>query len=122
MYKKTDPVKLVIISKAILLFESLQGCDFYNIITLANIARREALTMTQVNVLEAKNELSRLIRLLETGQEEMIVIARNGAPVVQMMLYPKKERRSVIGAAKGKFNCPSDPFQYDDEVSELFGV
>ena len=78
--------------------------------------------MTQVNVLEAKNELSRLIRLLESGQEDNIVIARNGKPVVQMILYPKKKNRSVIGAAKGKFNCPADPAQYDKEISELFGV
>ena len=78
--------------------------------------------MTQVNILEAKNELSRLIRLLESGQEDHIVIARNGTPVVQMVIYPGKKKRSIIGAAKGKFNCPADLEQYDEEIMELFGV
>ena len=77
--------------------------------------------MTQVNVLEAKNELSHLIRLLESGQEEQIVIARNGNPIVQMVLYPKKSRSSLLGAAKGKFQCPKDINLYDDEIMKLFG-
>ena len=46
--------------------------------------------MTQVNMLEAKTDLSKLVRLLETGQEEMILIARNGTPVVEMKLAQKK--------------------------------
>ena len=30
----------------------------------------------QVNILEAKTELSKLIRLIETGKEDQIIIAR----------------------------------------------
>ncbi len=77
--------------------------------------------MTQVNVLEAKNELSRLIRLLETKQEDNIIIARNGIPVVQMVLYPYSEQKTKIGTAKGKFTCPDDIHLYDDEVISTFG-
>ena len=36
----------------------------------------------QVNILEAKTELSKLIRLVETGKEESVIIARYGKPVV----------------------------------------
>ncbi len=34
--------------------------------------------MTQVNMLEAKTELSKLVNMLETKQEEIIYLARNG--------------------------------------------
>ena len=78
--------------------------------------------MTQVNVLEAKNKLSHLIKMLESGEEDNIVIARNGIPVAQMVLYPKKKKKSIIGAAKGKFICPDDFKMYDDEVMKLFEV
>lgn len=76
--------------------------------------------MTQVNVLEAKNNLSRLIRMLEDGTEDNIVISRNGVPVVQMVLLPKPEKKSIIGAARGEFTWPEDIHMLDDEVAELF--
>lgn len=34
--------------------------------------------MTQINMLEAKSDLSRLVKLLESKQEEVIYLARNG--------------------------------------------
>ena len=37
----------------------------------------------QVNILEAKTELSKLIRLIETGREDQIIIARYGKPVAK---------------------------------------
>ena len=45
--------------------------------------------MTQVNMLKAKTDLSKLVKMLETGQEEVIYLARNGKAVVQMTLIPK---------------------------------
>ena len=41
----------------------------------------------QVNILEAKTELSKLIRLIETGREDQIIIARYGKPVAKMTVY-----------------------------------
>ena len=76
--------------------------------------------MKQVNVLEAKNELSKLMKLLETKEEDTIIIARNGTPVVQMVLYPESKKKSKIGTAKGKFTCPEDINLYDDEIADLF--
>ena len=61
--------------------------------------------MTQVNMLEAKTELSRLIRLLETKQEDIVLIARNGG----------------LGIAKAKFKIPKDFDSWDGEVEEMFG-
>ena len=78
--------------------------------------------MTQVNMLEAKTDLSKLVRLLETGQEEMILIARNGTPVVEMKLAQKKPVPKRIGVAKGKLHSPEDFDKWDDEIAEAFEV
>ena len=41
----------------------------------------------QVNILEAKTNLSNLVRMIETGEEETVIIARHGKPVVKITLY-----------------------------------
>ena len=41
----------------------------------------------QVNILEAKTNLSQLVKLIETGQEDSIIIARYGKPVAKLVLY-----------------------------------
>lgn len=76
--------------------------------------------MCQVNVHEAKTDLSKLIRLLETGQEDVVYIARSGEPVVQMTLIPKKESHKRIGVAEGKFKAPEGFDTWDKEVEEMF--
>ncbi len=78
--------------------------------------------MTQVNMLEAKTELSKLVRLLETQQEEVIFIARNGKPVVEMKLAQRKPASRRIGIAKGKLDIPEDFDLWDDEIADAFGV
>lgn len=45
--------------------------------------------MTQVNMFEAKTDLSRLIKMLETEQEDVIYLARNATAVAQITLIPK---------------------------------
>ncbi len=77
--------------------------------------------MTQVNMLEAKTELSKLVNMLETKQEEVIYLARNGKAVVQMTLIPKKPVHKRIGAAEGKFMVPDEFDVWDREVDEMFG-
>ena len=78
--------------------------------------------MTQVNVLEAKNNLSRLIHMLESGEENQIIISRNGTPIAQMTLLPKPEKKSIIGAGKDDENCvwPEDIHLLDDEIANMF--
>jgi antitoxin (DNA-binding transcriptional repressor) of toxin-antitoxin stability system len=76
--------------------------------------------MMQVNVLEAKTELSKLIRLIETNCEDEIRIARNGKPVVKITAIDKKPVSNRIGVAKGKFTMPDD-FDADNEyIADLF--
>lgn len=77
--------------------------------------------MTQVNMLEAKTDLSKLVKMLETKQEEVIYLARNGKAIVQMTLIPKEEVRKRIGVAEGKFKIPDEFEQWDKEVEEMFG-
>ena len=78
--------------------------------------------MIQVNVLEAKNNLSKLIHMLESGDEDHIIISRNGEPIVQMTLLPKPQKRSIIGVAKndGDFSWPEDFHELDDEIANMF--
>ncbi|MBR5509880.1 MAG: hypothetical protein IKV59_07490 [Lachnospiraceae bacterium] len=77
--------------------------------------------MTQVNMLEAKTDLSKLVKMLETGQEEIIYLARNGKAVVQMTLIPKKPVSKRIGVAEGKFKVPDEFDAWDKEIEEMFG-
>ena len=76
--------------------------------------------MMQVNVLEAKTDLSKLIRLIETNREDEIRVARNGKPVVKIIAIDKKPISKRIGVAKGKFTMPDD-FDADNEyIASLF--
>ena len=75
----------------------------------------------QVNILEAKTNLSNLVRLIETGKEERIIIARYGKPVVKMEVYNDASVSKRIGVAKGKLRSPVDLDRHNDEIAELFG-
>lgn len=77
--------------------------------------------MTQVNMLEAKSDLSKLVKLLESKQEDVIYLARNGTAVVQMTLIPKKSANRRIGVAEGKFKVPDEFDKWDKEVEDMFG-
>ncbi len=50
----------------------------------------------------------------------MIYLARNGKPVVQMTLIPKKSPGRRIGAAEGKFTVPDEFDLWDREGEEMF--
>lgn len=80
--------------------------------------------MTQVNMLEAKTDLSKLVKMLEAKEEDVIYIARNGVSVAQLTLVPSVDVSKRIGIAKGKIKL-SDDFDdvfdsLDDEIADLF--
>jgi len=62
----------------------------------------------QVNIREAKTNLSNLVRLIETGKEESIIIARHGKPVVKMTIYNDAPVSKRIGVAKGRLKSPEN--------------
>ena len=55
--------------------------------------------MIQVNVHEAKSQLSKLLEMVEGG--ESVVIARNGQPVVEL-IPAKKKPGFPFGIARGR--------------------
>ena len=77
--------------------------------------------MKQVNILEAKTDFSNLIRLIETGKEDKIIVARYGKPVAKIVIYDEVPVSNRIGIAKGKLKSPEDLDKYNDEIEELFG-
>jgi antitoxin (DNA-binding transcriptional repressor) of toxin-antitoxin stability system len=103
----------------------LDICQKQHIINLAKIAKgadwNGGIILTQVNMLEAKTDLSKLVRMLETKEEDVIYLARNGTAVVQMTLIPKSSCQKRIGAAEGKFKIPDEFDAWDKEIEEMFG-
>ena len=77
--------------------------------------------MLQVNILEAKTDLSRLIKLIESGKEDNIIIARYGKPVVKMSIYNDSPVSNRIGIAKGTSEPPADFDRDNGEIEALFG-
>ena len=57
--------------------------------------------MRTVNVLDAKNNLSRLIEAVKSGAEDEIIIARNGKPAARLVPLVKR-KPIVLGILKGK--------------------
>ncbi len=74
-----------------------------------------------VNILEAKTNLSNLVKLVETRKEEQVIIARYGKPVVKMVIYNEEPVSKRIGVAKGKLKSPDDLDKHNDEIAALFG-
>ena len=74
----------------------------------------------QVNILEAKTEFSKLIRLLETNREDSITVARNGKPVVRIVPIDSPPVSNRIGVAKGKFTVPDDFDAGNEEIAAMF--
>lgn len=75
--------------------------------------------MTQFNMFEAKTNLSKIAKMLESGEEDYVVIARNGEPLLRIILEPKVDVSKRLGIAKGKTNIPND-FDDIDIFEEFF--
>ena len=80
--------------------------------------------MVQANILEAKTGLSALLRLLETGEEDRIVIARRNKPIAQITLCEQTDPAKRIGVAKGKklYEEGWDDPSFNEEIAALFQV
>ncbi len=74
--------------------------------------------MMQVNILEAKTDFSKLVRLLETKKEDFITVARNGKPVVKITLISETPVSKRIGVGKGKFTVKGDFDADNDEIAD----
>ena len=77
--------------------------------------------MAQVNIVQEKIDFLKLVNLLETRQEEVIYLEKNGVAVAQLTLIPKKVAGKRIGVAEGKFKVPDEFDSWDKQVGEMFG-
>jgi prevent-host-death family protein len=62
--------------------------------------------MIQVNIHQAKTELSKLVERAEAGDE--IIIARAGRPVARLVPLGRARRHRPLGLLDGKFQIPDD--------------
>lgn len=69
--------------------------------------------MTQVNVHEAKTNLSRLLNRVVEGEE--IIIAKAGRPVARLVPIERRPRPRILGQDEGLFEVPDD---FDDPLPE----
>lgn len=76
-----------------------------------------------INVLEARNNLSALIRRIESGEESEIVISRRGVPVAKLVPLDAGDGVACrIGAARGN-RLIRDGYDFDApdaDVESLF--
>ena len=71
-----------------------------------------------VNMHEAKSTLSKLVELVQNGEE--VVIAKAGNPVALLKPYNKVEKKRTPGALKGKLFDMSRFDEADEEIRLLF--
>jgi prevent-host-death family protein len=76
--------------------------------------------MKQVNVHEAKTELSRLLREVEDGEE--IVIARAGRPVAKLVPHEPERGPREPGWGKGWIEILPGFDEVDEEIARDFGM
>lgn len=62
--------------------------------------------MKQVNIHQAKTDLSKLVERAEAGEE--IVIARAGKPVAKLVPLTRTRARRRLGLLDGQFEIPDD--------------
>ncbi len=76
--------------------------------------------MLQVNIHEAKTNLSRLIEKAVRG--EPFVIAKSGKPMVTVSAYaPPPDPAGRVGFLKGRLEVPEDfDSMYGEEIQALF--
>jgi prevent-host-death family protein len=74
--------------------------------------------MRQVNVHEAKTELSKLLELVEAG--ERVIIARAGRPVAVLSAYRPAQRRRKLGQFRGQGRLAEDFDVLPDDMSRTF--
>jgi prevent-host-death family protein len=72
----------------------------------------------QVNVHEAKTQLSRLLERAEAGEE--IVIARSGRPVAKLVPYRQRRRPRPLGLYEGQLWIAPDFDETEPELVRLF--
>lgn len=74
-----------------------------------------------VNIAEAKTDLSKLIRMVEDGREDVIWICRYDKRVAKLTGVNSTPVSNRLGIAKGKLKSPEDLDMDNDKIADLFG-
>jgi prevent-host-death family protein len=74
----------------------------------------------QINVHEAKTQLSRLLEEVEAG--ERVVIARAGVPVAVLSPYRSAVKRRRLGLFAGQAKLHPDFDELPADIAAAFGV
>ena len=79
--------------------------------------------MIQVNMLEAKTNLSKLVAQLESREVDYVIISRNGTPVAKIERFNSSSgERRKLGLCDGEFDIPDDIDIINDEILEDFDL
>ncbi|MFJ6086119.1 type II toxin-antitoxin system Phd/YefM family antitoxin [Streptomyces sp. NPDC092369] len=74
----------------------------------------------QYNVHDAKTHFSRILQLVETGEE--VIISRAGEPVAKVVPLRPKVNRTDRGSLRGQIHIPDDFDVLPDDIAEAFGM
>ncbi len=74
----------------------------------------------QVNIHEAKTQLSRLLEEVEAG--ERVIIARAGEPVAVLSAYKVAVRRRRLGLFAGEATIHADFDELPADIADSFGI
>lgn len=78
--------------------------------------------MIVTNITEFKTNLSKFIRLLESGKEEEIVICRGNEKILKMVLFDGDEKNQRVGVAKGQLEDKEFELKKGfEDIPQLFG-
>jgi prevent-host-death family protein len=70
--------------------------------------------MLQVNIHEAKTNLSKLIQKAISGED--VIIAKGNKPIVKLVLIDNKKPQRKLGTAKGKIELADD---FDEPLEDF---
>ncbi|MBE9130278.1 type II toxin-antitoxin system prevent-host-death family antitoxin [Coleofasciculus sp. LEGE 07081] len=73
--------------------------------------------MIRKSITEAKAELSRLVVLMEQGEE--IILTRSGKEVARIVPTATHPKKRVMGLAKGEIWISPDFDKVDEEIEKL---
>ncbi len=79
--------------------------------------------MKQINIHEAKTNLSKLLEKVESG--EQIIIANRGVPKAILSKYIAEDNlvhHSPLGRYAGQIKISDDFNEEDEDINNLFGV
>ena len=76
--------------------------------------------MRQVNIHEAKTQLSRLLEEVERG--ERVVIARAGEPIAVLAPYKVAVRKRRLGLFAGEATLHADFDELPPDIATAFGM